>query len=89
VRLWKRNQRNQRLEKRLAQEGKNHIVSPSIRGELYRPSCGCSVPPWEACDCSHLLTDPVAERLNAELDERLNFVLWDEAADKTEAATMQ
>jgi hypothetical protein len=79
MRLWQRNRRKQRLEKRLAQEGKNHIACPSIRGERYRPSCGCSVPPWEACACSHLLNQ-AQERLNSELDERLNFLLWKDAA---------
>jgi hypothetical protein len=54
-----------------------------IVGPLYRPSCGqCSIAPWEACACSHLLSDrpDVTAAVNAELDERLYLLLWQEAA---------
>lgn len=48
-----------------------------ITGRDYRPSCDCTVPPWESCACSALLA---SGSLAAELDERLELLLWKDAA---------
>jgi hypothetical protein len=57
----------------------NHRASRSAPGPLYIPSCGkCSTPPWIECECSSLLRDLCAERINAELDERLQLSLLEE-----------
>lgn len=54
-----------------------------IVGRNYVASCGgCDVPPWECCACSALLPEieptrweHLADRLNAEAQQRLAFVL--------------
>lgn len=56
----------------------HHTIRP-IRGENYVPSCGaCLTPPWSECECSSLLRDLGAERINAELDERFQLSLLEE-----------
>lgn len=71
---------------------RSHFQSDPIKGGLYRPSCGrCDVPPWEVCDCSFdwakegLEAPPSAveqenDRFTLEADERLQHLLWKEAA---------
>lgn len=59
-----------------------HIQAAPISGEFYRPSCGrCDQLPWNACACSALLPETAPEESpTAELDERLQMLLWKEAA---------
>lgn len=65
----------------------NHRNGGRVTGKDYRPACErCDVPPWEVCECSFdwakegFNAPPIPENLTAGELERIQYLLWKDAA---------